>query len=165
MSTNQRKDKRRRALLAAGQRALEIEATARTEKEASDRALAKALETIEAKDVEIHDLLAKIAEGNAAIERGIAVIEGLRACSDHTDELAGDGCLVCELSSMARAFEGSEEIVADLKERLTKAELRIAELEALDKDSAKLRRRLREAKEELHNLHQKANREKQAEVF
>lgn len=165
MSTNKRKERRTKQLIEDGRNARAIEAQAMAEKKASDEALAIALKKVAEQDQEIQNLLAKIAEGTEAIEHGLKIINGLRACNAHVDDLVGDDCLLCQIESLQNIRAEQSSTIADLKTAQVAAEKRIADLEAEDKDAAKLRRRLREAKDRISQLNRQIAQEKRAELF
>ena len=154
MASSARKEKRNQELVKTGRRAEEIDA----ERRASDVALAKALETIEAKDQEIHDLLAKVAQGTEALEKGAAVLGSLRFCSDHLADAAGADCVLC------LAEDRGQQIV-QLSTELVEARVTLTRLEAEDKDAVKLRRRLATAKADLAARNSELAKLKRPEVF
>lgn len=136
MATNRRKERRRKDLLEAGRSALKIQADASNKQQAVEFALEAARSQLTITDADLKAALQELNKGRqliARLEREIAV---LKAALTRVKRLA-----------RKQADQGKE-----LKNQYQQATARIKTLQALDRDTKKLRRRLSESKKREREL-------------
>lgn len=145
MSTTQRKDRRNKKTLEIGRNAEQLIAAAQESQAISDRALAKALDELEdlrSLPVELRDIWGQL--HRSELEREEAL-----------DQVAD---LLAQLALGTDAIEACNELISTLKTERD-------EVVAADKDAAKLRRRLVEAKNKVRELQLQISRESRAAIF